>query len=81
MPRAVSRDEQAILLLVGRTGSSFPVPELAQRLGLTPEAAQRACEYLVSRGLLRPPSTRSRRQRTPGSESLIGVRHAPPRVP
>ncbi len=53
MPRAVSRDEQAILLLVGRTGSSFPVPELAQRLGLTPEAAQRACEYLVSRGLLR----------------------------
>ena len=53
MPRALSRDEQAILALVRRTGTSFPVPELADRLAIPPEAAQAACEYLVSRGLVR----------------------------
>ena len=31
MPRALSRDEQAILALVRRTGTSFPIPELAGR--------------------------------------------------
>ena len=53
MPRTLSRDEQAIVALVRRAGTSFPVPELADRLGIAPEAAQAACEYLVSRGLLR----------------------------
>ncbi len=52
MPRALSRDEQAILALVRRTGASLPIPELAHQLGLDPTAAQTACEYLVSRGLL-----------------------------
>ena len=42
MPRAPTRDEQAI-----------PVPELAVRLNLAVPAAQAACDYLVSRGLLR----------------------------
>ncbi len=52
MPRALSRDEQAILALVRRTGASLPIPELAARLDLDPATAQAACEYLVSRGLL-----------------------------
>ena len=52
MPRALSRDEQAILALVRRTGTSLPVPALATQLGLDPAAAQTACEYLISRGLL-----------------------------
>ena len=52
MPRALSRDEQAILALVRRTGASLPVPELATQLGLDPAAAQAACAYLVERGLL-----------------------------
>jgi len=52
MPRALSRDEQAILTLVRRTGASMPVPELAVQLGIVPETAQTACEYLVARGLL-----------------------------
>ena len=52
MPRALRGDEQAILALVRRTGTSVLVPELADRLGIAPEAAQAACEYLVSRGLL-----------------------------
>ncbi len=52
MPRALSRDEQAILALVRRTGASLPVPELASQLDLDQTTAQTACEYLVSRGLL-----------------------------
>jgi DNA-binding transcriptional MocR family regulator len=52
MPRALTRDEQAILARVRRTASSLPIPELAQDLGLTLEGAQSACDYLVSRGLL-----------------------------
>lgn len=52
MPRAPSRDQQAILALVRRRGGSLPIPELAAELGLDPAAAQAACEYLVSRGLL-----------------------------
>ena len=52
MPRALSRDEQAILTLARRTGASLPVPELAAQLGLDMAAAQPACAYLVSRGLL-----------------------------
>ncbi len=52
MPRAPSRDEQAILTLVRRSGASLPIPALAAELGLDPAAAQAACEYLVSRGLL-----------------------------
>ena len=52
MPRALSRDEQAILTLVRRTGGSIPVPDLAAKLGLTIEAAQAACDYLISRSLL-----------------------------
>ncbi len=52
MPRALSRDEQVILALVRRTGSSLPIPELAAQLGLDPAVAQTACEYLVGRGLL-----------------------------
>lgn len=52
MPRAPSRDEQAILTLVRRRGGSLPIPVLAAELGLDPTAAQAACEYLVSRGLL-----------------------------
>jgi hypothetical protein len=53
MPRALTRDEQAILNHVRRSGASVPVPELAARLGIAPEAAQTACDYLVSRSLLR----------------------------
>ena len=52
MPRALSRDEQAILALVRRTSASLPIPELAAQLDLDPATAQAACEYLVSRGLL-----------------------------
>jgi len=53
MPRALSRDEQAILSHVRRSGASIPVPELAAHLGIAPDAAQTACEYLVGRSLLR----------------------------
>ena len=53
MPRALSRDEQAILNHVRRSGASIPVPELATRLGIAPDAAQTACDYLVGRSLLR----------------------------
>ena len=53
MPRALTRDEQAILNHVRRGGASVPVPELAERLGIAPEAAQTACDYLVGRALLR----------------------------
>ena len=53
MPRALSRDEQAILTLVRRSDAAMPVPELAVRLNLAIPAAQAACDYLVSRGLLR----------------------------
>src|SRR3712207_3946276 len=49
MPRALNRDERAILTLVRRAGTSFPIPELADRLGIAPEAVQAACEYLVGR--------------------------------
>ena len=52
MPRSLSRDEQAILTLVRRRGTALPIPTLATELGLEPAAAQAACEYLVSRGLL-----------------------------
>ena len=52
VPRALSRDEQAILALVRRSGVSLPIPELAAQLGLDPAVAQAACEYLVGRGLL-----------------------------
>ena len=52
MPRALSRDEQAILTLVRRTSASLPVPELATQLGLDPVTAQTACAYLIERGLL-----------------------------
>ena len=53
MPRALSRDEQAILALVRRGDGAIPVPELAVRLNLAVPVAQAACDYLVSRGLLR----------------------------
>ena len=53
MPRALTRDEQAILTLVRRSDAAIPVPELAVRLNLAVPVAQAACEYLVSRGLLR----------------------------
>lgn len=53
MPRALSRDEQAILSFARRTGASVPVPQLAEQLGISADAAQQACEYLVSRSLLR----------------------------
>ncbi len=52
MPRALSRDEQAILTLVRRTDAALPIPQLTTQLGLDPTAAQAACEYLVARGLL-----------------------------
>jgi DNA-binding IclR family transcriptional regulator len=52
MPRALSRDEQAILAFVRRTDVALPIPELAAQLGLEPAAAQTACAYLVERGLL-----------------------------
>src|SRR5215212_1486716 len=53
MPRALSREEQAILALVRRGDVAIPVPELAVRLNLAVPVAQAACDYLVSRGLLR----------------------------
>ena len=53
MPRALSRDEQAILVLVRRSDVAIPVPELAVRLNLAIPVVQAACDYLVSRGLLR----------------------------
>ena len=53
MPRALIRDEQAILTLVRRSDAAIPVPELAVRLNLAIPVAQAACDYLVSRGLLR----------------------------
>jgi len=52
MPRALSRDEQAILALVRRREAAIPVPELADQLHLAVPVAQAACDYLVSRGLL-----------------------------
>ena len=53
MPRALNRDEQAILALVRRTEVAIPVPELAVRLNLAIPVTQAACDYLMSRGLLR----------------------------
>ena len=53
MPRALSRDEQAVLALVRRADVAIPVPELAVRLNLAVPVAQAACDELVSRGLLR----------------------------
>ena len=53
MPRALTREEQAILALVRRSEEVIPVPELAVRLNLAIPVAQAACDYLVSRGLLR----------------------------
>ena len=53
MPRALTRDEQAILALVRRSDGAIPVPELAVRLDLAVPVAQAACDYLVGRGLLR----------------------------
>ncbi|MGD9891373.1 MAG: hypothetical protein AB7R89_07790 [Dehalococcoidia bacterium] len=53
MPRALTRDEQAILARLRRSASSHPIPELAAELELSAEQAQAACEYLVERGLLR----------------------------
>ena len=52
MARALSRDEQAVLMLLRRTGESVPIPDLAAHLGLAPAAAQTACDYLISRRLL-----------------------------
>ena len=52
MPRALSRDEQAILTLVRRADAALPIPQLATQLGLDPAVAQAACAYLVARGLL-----------------------------
>jgi hypothetical protein len=53
MPRALSRDEQAVLNYVRRTGGSVPIPDVARELGLETAAAQTAAEYLVERALLR----------------------------
>jgi hypothetical protein len=53
MPRALTRDEQAILARLRRSAASRPIPELATELGIGVEQAQAACEYLVDRGLLR----------------------------
>jgi len=66
MPRALTRDEQAILAVVRRGDVAIPVPELAVRLNLAVPVAQAACDYLVGRGLLHvsvyaveaPPGTR-----------------------
>jgi hypothetical protein len=52
MPRALNRDEQAILTFVRRNGGSTPVTELANQLSIAPDTAQTACEYLIGRGLL-----------------------------
>ena len=53
MPRALTRDEQAILARLRRSPASRPIPELAAELGIGTEQTQAACEYLVGRGLLR----------------------------
>ena len=53
MPRALSRDEQAVLAFVRRRGGAIPIPELAAELGLAVDGTQTACDYLVQRGLLR----------------------------
>ena len=45
MPRALTRDEQAILALVRRSDAALPVPELAVRLNLAVPVAQAACDY------------------------------------
>lgn len=52
MPRALNRDEQAIMNFVRRSGGSTPVTELAKQLSIAPDTAQTACEYLIGRGLL-----------------------------
>jgi hypothetical protein len=67
MPRALTREEQAILAAVRRAAGSMPIPELAARLGLSVEVTQTACDYLVSRGLVQaavyavvaPPTSKS----------------------
>jgi hypothetical protein len=69
MPRALSRDEQAILALVRRGDGAIPVPELAVRLNLAVPVAQAACDYLVSRGLLRA--------RVYAVEAPLGTKHHP----
>ena len=45
MPRALTRDEQAILALVRRSDAARPVPKLAVRLNLAVPVAQAACDY------------------------------------
>ena len=52
MPRALTRDEQAIMAAVRHVHGSPPIPDLAAQLGPRPEVVQAACEYLVGRGLL-----------------------------
>ena len=69
MPRALNRDEQAVLALVRRSEAAIPVPELAVRLNLTVSVAQAACDYLVSRGLLRAAIY--------AVEAPVGAKHQP----
>jgi hypothetical protein len=52
MPRALTRDEQAILARLRRNPASRPIPELATELDISIEQAQAACDYLVGRGLI-----------------------------
>ena len=69
MPRALNRDEQAVLALVRRSEAAIPVPELAVRLNLAVSVAQAACDYLVSRGLLRAAIY--------AVEAPVGAKHQP----
>ena len=46
MPRALTRDEQAILTRLRRLPDSRPIPELATELGISAEQAQAATEAL-----------------------------------
>src|SRR5215211_957705 len=85
MPRALTRDEQAILTLVRRGDTAIPVPELAVRLNLAVPVAQAACDYLVGRRLLRASvyaveSPLGAKRQPPGSRSETGVAD-PSRVP
>ena len=70
MPRALSRDEQALLALVRHSDAAIPVPELAVRLNLAVPVAQAACDYLVGRGLLRASVY--------AVEAPLGAKHHPP---
>ena len=77
MPRALSRDEQAVLTFVRRTGGSIPVPEVAARVGLSVESVQAACDYLISRGLLQASVYAVAAALGPKTSTLPAVPHQP----